>query len=70
MSNHHKIANSSSIEHIDYHDDINTLEIKFISGTTYHYPNCSKHHYEALKQAESAGKYFQQNIRAMSCKKV
>jgi hypothetical protein len=61
MSNHHKISNSTSIEHIDYHEPY-TLEIKFISGTTYHYSNCPKDYYEQLKTAVSAGKYFQANI--------
>ena len=63
MSNHHKITNSSSIEHIDYYDDKDTLEIKFSSGSTYHYPNCHKQHYTNLKNAESAGRYFHSSIR-------
>jgi hypothetical protein len=61
MSNHHKIPNSTSIEHINYHAP-DTLEIKFVSGTTYHYPGCSKEHYEGLKKADSAGRYFHNQI--------
>lgn len=63
MSNHHKIENSSSITHIDYHDAKDTLEICFASGGTYHYPNCPKHEYDALKAAASAGKHFHAVIR-------
>lgn len=61
MSNHHKLK-SSSIEHIDYHDKDDTLEIKFTSGATYHYKDCPKAHYDALKECDSAGKYFRANI--------
>ena len=55
----HKLK-SSSIEHIDHFKD--TLEIKFASGALYHYKDCPKEHYEALKEADSAGQYFRQNI--------
>lgn len=61
-TNHHKIKDSTSIEHIDYHEP-DTLEIKFCSGSTYNYPGCDKIHYHALKEAASAGKYFHQNLR-------
>lgn len=59
----HKFENSSSLEHCDYDDSSNTMIIKFTSGATYHYPNCDKSHFEALKQAASAGKHFHQHIR-------
>ena len=59
---HHK-CKSTSIEHIDYHPAKDTLEIKFTSGLVYHYPDCPIEHYHALKEADSAGKYFAQNIR-------
>ena len=70
MTNHHKIKDSTSIEHIDYHDAKDTLEIKFVSGATYHYLNCDKSHYHNLKKAESAGRYFQTSIRGMGCKRI
>lgn len=70
MSNKHEFSNSSSIAHVDYHDDINTMEIRFSSGAVYHYPNCDKAHYEALKTAASVGKHFHQNCRKLQCKKV
>lgn len=63
MQNKHIITNSSSIAHIDWNDKNNTLEICFTSGHTYHYPNCDKKHFAGLKEADSAGKYFQSNIR-------
>ncbi len=62
MSNHHK-CKSTSIEHIDYHSDKDTLEIKFTSGLTYHYTNCPIEHYHELKKADSAGSYFAKYVR-------
>lgn len=63
MTNHHKITSSASIEHIDYDDATDTLEIKFASGGTYRYDDCPKDHHHGLKNADSAGKYFHANIR-------
>jgi hypothetical protein len=60
----HIIDGSSSISHIDWHDEDDTLEVCFTSGGTYHYPRCDKKHYHALKNAVSAGKYFHENIRS------
>ena len=60
MSNPHKL-NSTSIEHIDFHEP-STLEIKFHSGAIYHYKDCPKDHFEALKVAKSAGGYFRTRI--------
>lgn len=70
MSNHHKFKGSSSIDHCDFFDDTGTMEIKFSSGAVYHYPDCDKKHYEALKQSESAGKFFHQHIRSKKSIKV
>lgn len=69
MSNKHTFTNSSSIAHCDYHAN-GTMEIKFTSGVTYHYPNCQREHYEALKKAESPGKHFHKNIRSLKSVKV
>lgn len=63
MSNKHLFRGSESISHCDYHEDKNTLEIGFTSGSVYHYPDCPKHEYDALKQAASAGKHFHKHIR-------
>ncbi len=60
---HHKFKSSSSIEHIDYHPEKEVLEIKFATGSTYHYPGCPIENYHALKDCDSAGNYFAQNIR-------
>ncbi len=70
MSNLHKFDNSSSIENCDYHDEKQTMTIKFSSGAVYEYPNCDKANYDALKAAASPGRHFHQNIRALKSKKV
>lgn len=63
MSNKHTFTNSSSVEHCDYHDNTGTMEIKFTSGAVYHYPDCPKSEFEALKKAASAGSHFHSNVR-------
>ena len=65
MSNLHKFENSSSLEYCDYDDATNTMIIKFTSGVTYHYPDCHKINYDALKAAASPGKHFHSNLRKM-----
>lgn len=72
MSNKHHFGDkSSSIKYCDYHDDTGTMEIGFHSNNTvYHYPDCPKHEFEALKQAASAGGHFHQRIRKYKSVKV
>lgn len=41
----------------------NTLCVEFKSGGTYHYQNFSAQDYEALRKAESVGKYLQSNVK-------
>ena len=62
--NKHEFKNSTSLKHCDYDDDNKQMEICFTSGNTYHYPNCPKAVYEALKQADSPGTHFHINIRS------
>ncbi len=71
MSNQHHFKNSSSVKYGDYHDATGTLEIGFHNGdTVYHYPDCPKSEYEALKKAASAGKHFHAHIRKYKAIKV
>lgn len=70
MSNKHHFKGSSSISYCDYHDDTDTLEIGFNSGGTYHYPDCPKSEFEALKKAASVGSHFHQRIRKYKSIKV
>lgn len=71
MSNHHDFGGkSSSIKACDYHDDTDTMVIHFHNGGTYHYPDCPKSEYDALKQAASIGGHFHQKIRRYKSIKV
>lgn len=71
MSNKHDFGDkSSSIKGCDYLDDKSTLIVHFHNGGTYHYPDCPKSEYDALKQAESVGKHFHSRIRPYKSVKV
>lgn len=71
MSNHHHFGNkSSSVKACDYFDDTNTLIIHFHNGGTYHYPDCPKSEYHALKEAASVGGHFHSRIRRYKSVKV
>ncbi len=54
---------SDVIHAIGYDPEINLLEIIFNDGRIYQYRNVPAPVYEGLKNAESKGRYFQENIR-------
>lgn len=66
----HEFEKSSSIKHCDYDEATDTMEIAFTSGAVYHYPNCGKAHYEALKAAASPGQHFHRSIRKLKSKRI
>lgn len=70
MSNLHKFEKSSSIEHCDFDEASDTMTIRFVSGSTYKYPNCGRKHYDDLKAAKSPGSHFHKAIRALKSVKV
>ena len=55
------ITNSSNIAGIG-HDGAD-LYVKFTNGSTYRYPAAPDHHVKEMQGAESAGRYFIQNIK-------
>jgi hypothetical protein len=52
---------SSQIKSVGYRD--NTLFIEFTKGSVYSYANVPETFFEALKKAESVGKYFASEIK-------
>lgn len=57
-------VNSSSISHIGYNPDTETLHVRFQHGSReYAYPGVPAHEHEALLKAESVGRHFMQHIR-------
>lgn len=70
-ANHHDFGGkSSSIAACDYDDVSGKMIIHFHNGGTYHYPDCPKSEYEALKKAASVGSHFHQRIRKYKGVKV
>jgi hypothetical protein len=57
---------SSAIESIHYDENLDNLRVTFHSGGSYDYPSVPKEKVLGLLSAESAGKYFHQNIRQYS----
>lgn len=49
---------SSCIESIGHNEEMNELYVKFKSGKTYMYPNCSKTLYEDFKNSDSKGQFL------------
>lgn len=62
---------SSNLDTADYHEDSQTLTIKFKSGQEWEYYDCPERIYKGLLGAESAGKYFNANIKGkFRCQKI
>lgn len=51
---------SSALDSATY--DNTTLTLKFVSGDIYSYSNVPSNIFEGLRSADSAGKYFRNNI--------
>lgn len=63
--------NSTDLNSVGYDPDSQTLEIEFNSGGIYQYFNVPETVYNALMNANSHGKYFNQNIRDVyQCSKI
>jgi hypothetical protein len=67
---------SSQIHSLGHDQDTNTLAIRFYRGwgdnrrpgALYHYPNVPRAEFEELRDAESIGKHFNQNIKPFPLK--
>jgi hypothetical protein len=56
-------VSSSNVAAVGYDDDTNTLGVRFLNGTEYHYLNVPKDVFEGLKSASSVGTYLNQYIK-------
>lgn len=56
-------VSSSNVAAIGYDDDTNTLGVKFLNGSEYHYSGVPKDVYNGLLSASSVGGYFDQNVK-------
>lgn len=57
------ISSSSNIAAVGYDPASKTLSVKFHSGATHDYHEVDPRHYDGMRNAPSAGKYFHANIR-------
>lgn len=55
---------SDSLASVGYNPETQTLEVEFKHGGVYRYYNVPAHEYSELKNAESPGTHFIENIKA------
>ncbi len=58
-----KPINSTMISHAGFDPSAGVLAIRFHSGTEYHHTGVSAEKYAALLKAESAGKFYNDQVR-------
>jgi len=58
MSMQHTPVNSSMIQSVGHDPETLVMEVKFKSGKTYPYQNVDVEEFEALRDAPSVGKHF------------
>ncbi|MEA2880614.1 MAG: hypothetical protein QOF14_5810 [Hyphomicrobiales bacterium] len=56
-------VSSTSISAVGYDDASNTLGIRFINGTEYHYFGVPQDVFEGAKSAPSVGRYVDQYVK-------
>lgn len=62
---------SSNLESVGYDPETRLLAVKFKrGGAVYHYEDVDPHHFDAIQQAESAGKYFHEHLRSLPFTKI
>lgn len=60
----HDFTNSSSLSYAEYDTVDKVLTVMFTSGKPYRYADFPREVYQELTEAKSAGKFFQQYIKA------
>ena len=70
MAHNHVFKGSSSIANCSYDSEKGCMEIEFISGGRYRYPDCKYDDYHNLTQAESPGKHFHKFIKHLKAEKL
>jgi hypothetical protein len=56
-------VSSSTVSAIGYDEASNTLGVRFLNGTEYHYFGVPQDVFEAMRSAPSVGRFFDQNIK-------
>lgn len=58
-----KAVESSQVKAVGYDPATKVLEVEFHSGAIYQYPGAEPDVYEGLMNAESVGRFFNQNVK-------
>jgi hypothetical protein len=56
-------VSSSNVAAVGYDDATNTLGVRFLNGSEYHYFGVPRDVYDALRGASSVGTYFNANVK-------
>jgi hypothetical protein len=59
----HQIGTSNNISGVHYDEDSQVLTVQFKNGGVYSYKDVTPDHFDGIKSAESAGRYFHQHLR-------
>ena len=56
------VLNSTSLAEVGYEQEENTLHVQFQNGSTYDYFDVPADVYEGILKADSAGRFFNENV--------
>lgn len=56
-------VSSSNVAAVGYDASTNTLGVRFLNGSEYHYIGVPQEVFEELKSAPSVGRYFDQHVK-------
>jgi len=56
-------VSSSNVAAVAYDDATNTLGVRFLNGTEYHYSGVPRDVYEGLLNASSVGSYLNEHVK-------
>lgn len=56
---------SSNVAALAYSNETQTLGVKFLNGSEYHYQNVPSDVYTNMLSAESVGKFLHQNVKGI-----
>ncbi len=57
------LVSSSNVSAVGYDDTTNTLGVRFLNGTEYHYYGVPKEIFDGLRSASSLGGYLDQFVK-------
>lgn len=61
---------SSNIDEGEFFPERGEIELTFQNGTRYCYSGCTEHHWDGLRMAKSAGKFFHSHIKKKKWRRI